>query len=366
MKYKRMAIEAESPEELGYGNITCNLAESSVTDTNFKDLKFNIKDIPLCYGDHKGLPALRELLAQDYGMKPEHIILVPGAAAGLFIVATALLNKQSQLLVERPNYATNIETPRLIECEINYIDLHFEEQYQLDLYKLSTMAKKKPTLISITTPHNPTGSALLEEELMEVIELSRKQNSYLLVDETYRDLSFETPPPLAASLSDNVISVSSVSKAYGLPGIRMGWIACKNKRLLEMFLAAKEQIFICNSLLDEHVALHYLQNKTKFFEPIKKHIKKNFATLEKHMNSSKNLEWVKPKGGVVCYPRIVPKINYNQFYEILYNEHKTLVGAGHWFESEKRYMRIGFGWPANAQLKQGLENIEDVISTLTR
>jgi aspartate/methionine/tyrosine aminotransferase len=366
MKYKRMPIEAESPEELGYGTIECNLAESSVSDTNFKDLKFNIKDIPLCYGDHKGLPALRELLAADYNMKPEHIILVPGAAAGLFIVSTALLNKQSQLLVERPNYATNIETPRLLECEINFIDLHFEEQYQLDLYKLSTMAKSKPTLISITTPHNPTGSALSEEELLKVIELARKHNSYLLVDETYRDLSFNTPPPLAASLSDRVISVSSVSKAYGLPGIRMGWIACKNKRLLELFLAAKEQIFICNSLLDEHVALHYLQNKTKFFTPILKHIKKNFATLEKHMSKSKNLEWVKPKGGVVCYPRIIPKINYNQFYETLYNEHKTLVGAGHWFETDKKYMRIGFGWPTNEQLKQGLANIETTINGLKK
>jgi aspartate/methionine/tyrosine aminotransferase len=364
MKYKRMPIEAESPEELGYGNIECNLAESSVTDTNFKDLDFNIKDITLCYGDHKGLPALRELIAADYGLQPEHIILVPGAAAGLFIVATSLLNNESRLLVERPNYATNIETPRLINCAIDFIDLQFEEQFQLNLYKLNTLVQKNPSLISITTPHNPTGSALSEEELQEVVELASKHNSLLLVDETYRDLSFETPPPLAATLSDKVISVSSVSKAYGLPGIRMGWIACTNKRLLELFLAAKEQIFICNSLLDEHVALHYLQHKNKFFAPVKEHIKKNFAILENHMNNSKNLEWVKPKGGVVCYPRIIPAIDYHKFYNILYNNYQTLVGAGHWFETDKRYMRIGFGWPTAEALAQGLRHIETTIDGL--
>lgn len=364
MKYKRMPIEAESPEELGYGNIECNLAESSVTDTNFKDLDFNIKDITLCYGDHKGLPALRELIAADYGLQPEHIILVPGAAAGLFIVATSLLNKNSQLLVERPNYATNIETPRLLECEINFIDLHFETQYKLDLYRLSTMVKSMPSLISITTPHNPTGCVLTEEELMEVVELSRRHGSYLLVDETYRELSFNNPPPLAASISDNVISVSSVSKAYGLPGIRMGWIACKNKHLLETFLAAKEQIFICNSLLDEHVALHYLQHKQQFFAPIKQHINNNFKVLEEHMNSSKNLEWVKPQGGVVCYPRIIPSIDYKVFYKELYHKHKTLVGAGHWFETSQKYMRIGFGWPTKEALQQGLLHIEATIDGL--
>ncbi len=364
MKYRRMPIEAESPEERGYNNIAFNLAESSVSDFNFKDLNFDVKDITLCYGDHKGLPELRQMLAERYKMKPEHFIITPGAAAGLFIVSNSILNKQNRLLVQRPNYITNIETPRLQECEIDYIDLKFEESYQFDLFKLNTMAQKRPALISITTPHNPTGTALNEDELNETIEITEKNNSYLLVDETYRDLSFNKALPLAASLSDKVISVSSVSKAFGLPGIRIGWIACKNKRLLETFLAAKEQIFICNSVLDENVALFYFKNENRFFPSVKKHIAHNFAILKNFMQNTKNLEWVEPQGGVVCYPRIKSRINYTLFYDTLYKKYKTIVGPGHWFETDKRYMRIGFGWPTAEELQKGLENIDKTIESL--
>ena len=361
-----MAIEAESPEELGYGTIECNLAESSVSDTNFKDLNFDIKDISLCYGDHRGLHELRAILAKDYKMNPEDILLVPGAATALFIVATSLLNKNSKLLVQRPNYATNIETPRLIECEIDFLELQFENNFALDFDELERKSASKPTLISITTPHNPTGRSLTQKELELAIEIAEKNNSYLLVDETYRDLSFNTPPPLAASLSENVISVSSMSKAFGLPGIRMGWIACKNKQLMETFLAAKEQILICNSLLDEHVAWHYLKNKDTFFPPVLKHIKTNFAILKTHMQQSENLEWVEPNGGVVCYPRIKPNIDYDKFYALLYSQYKTMVGPGHWFETDKKYMRVGFGWPTASALQKGLQNIEALINQLAK
>ncbi len=366
MKFKRMPIEAESPEERGYTSLICNLAESSVTDIQYQDLKFKPQELTLGYGDHRGLPELRALLAQEHGLKSDQILIVPGAAAGLFIVAISILQKQSQFIVQRPNYVTNIETPRLIECEMNYIDLLFEQKYQFDLYKLTILAKKKPALISITTPHNPTGMVLTEEELLECIEIAERSQSFLLVDETYRDLAFHNSPSLAATYSDKVISVSSMSKAYGLPGIRIGWIACKNRRLMELFLAAKEQIFISNSVLDEHLALHFMQNKKKFFNPIKKHIDQNFALLEKHINKSKNLEWIKPQGGVVCYPRIVPKINYNQFYDVLYQDYKTMVAPGYWFETEKRYMRIGYGWPDLKQLQNGLTYIEKTINMLNQ
>lgn len=359
-----MPIEVESPEQLGYGNIACNLAESSVMDMDWKKLKFNPEKLSLCYGDHAGLPELRELIAKEHDLKPEHILLVPGASAGLFIVATALLNKTSRLMVEKPNYATNIETPRMIGCEIDYLDLNFNDGFKPDLYKLSILAKKEHALISVTSPHNPSGSVLTFDELTDIIQIAKRANSYLLVDETYRDLSMTELPPLAATLSDKVISVSSMSKAYGLPGIRIGWIACKNARLMETFLAAKEQIFICNSVLDENVALHFMQNKTKFVPKIQKHVHDNFKLLSKWMQNNPYMEWVKPEGGVVCFPRIKVKIDYKKFNDVLLNQHQTMVGYGHWFEMPSNYMRLGFGWPSKDELQNGLNNIEKTIEQL--
>jgi aspartate/methionine/tyrosine aminotransferase len=146
----------------------------------------------------------------------------------------------------------------------------------------------------------------------------------------------------------------------GLPGIRLGWLITKDKTLQELFLAAKEQIWVCNSIVDEEIAYRFLKEKHKFFPPIQKQCKENFVILEKWMREqSSYLEWVKPSGGVVCFPRFRQeiKIDTDLFYSKLYNTYKTLVGPGHWFEQSDRFFRIGYGWPGDKMLTKGLNNI---------
>ena len=359
MKYVRMPIEIESPEQIGYENVKFNLTESSVTDMVMEDINIDISKLVLCYGDHNGKKELRELITSEYDLQAEDIILTVGAASALFMVNTSLLDNQSHLIVMRPNYGTNIETPKALGCKIDYLDLKFENSFRLDIDQLERLINKDTKLISLTYPHNPTGVMLSEEELKRVIEIVEKNNCYLLFDETYREMSFNEKLPLAATLSDKVISISSVSKAYGLPGIRMGWLISKNKELINTFLAAKEQIFICNSVVDEEIAYIFLKEKDRYFSKINQHILENFQTVENFINNQKYLEWVKPSGGVVCFPRIKNEINIDieKFYDLLNNKYKTFVGPGHWFEMDKRFMRIGYGWTDNLQLKQGLENI---------
>jgi aspartate/methionine/tyrosine aminotransferase len=369
MKYKRMPIEIESPEQLGYDSIECNLAESSVNDAVFKDLKLNLNELILCYGSHYGKTELCELIAEQHpGINAGDVMITAGAASALFIVATSLLESNDHMIVVRPNYASNIETPRAIGCEIDFVDLLFEEEFKLDPEKIASLIKKNTKLISITTPHNPTGTVISEEILLKIVRLAEKNNCFLLVDETYRDLSFVQLPSLAASFSKNVISVSSVSKAYGLPGIRIGWTITQNEQLKELFLAAKEQIFLCNSVIDEEVAFQFLTEKNRFMPVIQKKIQDHLEITEAWMNNNPFMEWVKPQGGVICFPRIKKEVlpDTDQFYKTLYETHKTLVGAGHWFEKDKHYMRIGFGWPDAPSLKKGLNNILLTINQIAK
>jgi len=364
-----MPIEVESPEQLGYQNVKYNLAESSVTDFKIKNIQLDLNELVVCYGHHSGKEELRALIVKHYDnvVEVDDVLLTAGAAAGLFIVSTSLLSKDDHLIVVRPNYATNIETPRAIDCEISYVDLQFENKFDLDVEYLSSLIKKNTRLICITAPHNPTGTIIKSGTLAQLISLAEKNNCYLLVDETYRDLTRESKLPFAAGLSDKVISVSSLSKAYGLPGIRMGWVITKNKKLQELFLAAKEQIYICNSVIDEKNAYQFMLNKEKYFLPIKKHMDKNFKIVQDWMKSNEYMEWVEPSGGVVCFPRIKKEINVDieKFYSILNDKYKTFVGPGHWFEMDKRYMRIGFGWPREEELEKGLSNIMLSIKDVT-
>lgn len=366
MKYRRHPIEIESPEQLGYDAIRCNLAESSVSDIRYGDISLSLNNLVLAYGDHLGKPEFRKLLASEFRVKPNDVLLTQSAAMALFIVNTALLDKSDEVLVVRPNYSTNIEVPLAIEAKVNFIDVKFENNFEIDIEKIKSTISKSVKLISVTHPHNPTGVTLTLDKLMELIEVAESNNCFLLVDETYRELVFNEKTPLAASLSDKVISVSSVSKAYGLPGLRLGWLVTQNKKLQELFLAAKEQIIICNSVIDEEVAYNFYLKKEVYFKQIFNEVKSKFQIVNEWMQSHPHLEWVKPSGGVVSFPRFKnDKINFDQFYKILFDQFGTLVGPGHWFDIEKRYFRLGYGWPDAYQLKEGLNNIDQSINIIS-
>jgi len=364
MQYKRMPIEIESPESLGYSTIECNLAESSVRDVLFKDLNLQLDELVVCYGDHIGKPELRQLIAGEYaGINAEDVLLTVGAAGALFIIQTLLLTKDDHLIVVRPNYATNIETPRAIGCDITFIDLAFEDGYTLHVDAVKAAIKPNTKLISITTPHNPTGTVISLETLQALCTLAEHHNCYLLADETYRNLSFTPLPPLAAALSNRAISVSSMSKAYGIPGIRLGWLITKDAALQNLFLAAKEQIHICNSVIDEEICYQYLQKKDSYFTAIQREVQYCFEQLEAWMTHHSYLEWVKPSGGVVCFPRFKGDVNIDieKFYTTLMQDYKTYVGPGHWFEQSKTSFRLGFGWETKDAFVKGLENIDKAI-----
>jgi aspartate/methionine/tyrosine aminotransferase len=364
MYYTRMPIEIESPEQIGYGNILNNLTESSYTDTVFGKIGVKLKKLPLAYTDHRGHVALRNLLTKEsIFLTEENVITTIGAAGALFIIATTLLEPGDEMIVVKPNYATNIETPKAIGAHIKYIDLKFENEFKINMNEIRNSISPKTKYISVTHPHNPTGVCLSLDELQDLAHICEKENCYLLVDETYRDMVFNEKLPLACDVSENVISVSSLSKSYGLPGIRVGWIMSRKKQLMETFLAAKEQIHICGSVLDEEVAYQFMLKKDKHFNKIRKSIKVKFEIIRLWMETQTALEWVEPCGGVVCFPRIADPSNYDveKFYSILNNEHRTHVGPGHWFEMPKHYMRIGYGWPSKKELRRGLEAISESL-----
>jgi aspartate/methionine/tyrosine aminotransferase len=364
MRYARMPIEVESPEEYGYGRIRYNLAESSVADRSLSDLKLSIPDLTLLYGEHRGSEALRALIAADgHGLTAADVLITSGAAGALFIIATALLDVQDHLVVLRPNYATNLETPRAIGCAVTHIDLTFEAGFKIDLDKLAAAVTPRTRLISVTCPHNPTGVMYSESELRRLVDLAEKNGCYLLVDETYRDLSYGVALPLAASLAPHVISVSSLSKAYGVPGLRIGWLITKEPRLQELFLAAKEQMSICGSVLDEWAAREILAERTRILEPIRAEMCRRLQVVSDWIAAEELLEWVRPQGGVVCFPRMRNHCVQRTaaFYRQLTEIHGAHVGPGHWFEMPDTYFRLGFGWPASRDLECGLEAISAAL-----
>lgn len=359
--YRRTPIEKESPEEFGYERIKYNLAESSVSDFILGNLDIDLTDLALSYTDHLGNPQLREYIA-DEQVNPDNVLTTIGAAGALFIITTSLLKPSDHVVILHPNYVANLESPRAIGCQVEYLQLTMEDQFQFSLNKLEQLIQPNTRLISLTYPHNPTGTMITESQLNEIISLIESKGIYLLFDETYREMTPD-PLPIVGSLSENAISVSSFSKAYGLPGIRIGWLISQNTNLMENFLAGKELIFICNSIVDEEIAAHFLARKKEFLSKVSLHVKTNQEILTRWMKTSDYMEWVEPSGGVICFPRIKSSVNIDieRFYETLKMKYKTFVAPGHWFEVDKRFMRIGYGYPSKHELESGLQCITDAI-----
>ena len=359
-----MPIEVESPEELGYGNIRFNLSESSVPDQSIGGLGLVVPDLTLLYGEHRGSRALRSLVVQGTpGLSADDVLICGGAAGALFVVATCLLGAQDHLVVVRPNYATNLETPRAIGCRISFVDLEFDHGFRLDLDALTSAITPQTRFVSITCPHNPTGTMLTEAQLRELAALTAGRGCRLLVDETYRELAYEGALPIAASLGDHVISVSSLSKAYGVPGIRIGWLITRDAALRELFLAAKEQINICGSVVDEWIAEQILSRREQLLPSTLAEMGRRRQCVAAWIADERMLEWVRPAGGVICLPRMKsePAGGTSAFYQRLLERHGTYVGPGHWFELSDRYFRLGYGWSTDEALQGGLRAISEAL-----
>ncbi len=355
-----MPIEVESPEQLGYDTIANNLSESSVADRRLSDLHVSVEldELLLCYGDHLGDPVLREAVAAGgEGLHPDDVLVTAGAAAALFCISTALLDPGDHAVVVRTNYATNLETPRAIGADLDVVDLRFEDGWQLDVEQVAERVRDGETrLISVTQPHNPTGTMFDGATLDALVALAERAGAVLLVDETYRDLTHREALPLAATLSERVISVSSMSKAYGLPGLRIGWAVCRSPALAELLLAAKEQVLICGATLDEHIAGRVLAARSSVLPPILDDVRHRLGVVRGWMAAQSTFEWIEPSGGVVGLVRVVPEVPIDaaRFHEVLLAEHGTYVGPGHWFELDDRHFRLGYGWPTEAELHAGL------------
>ena len=288
------------------------------------------------------------------------MLATAGAAGALFIVATTLLQPGDEVIVARPNYATNLETPRSIGADVRTLDLRFEDGWAVDPDRLAAPMTPRTRLVSLTNPHNPAGALIDEPALRRIVALVEAHpQARLLVDETYREMTFGEALPPVAALSTRAIGVSGMSKAYGLPGIRIGCLTARDAEPRTVFLAAKEQSSSTGSIVDESIAAHALGRRAALVQGILAGIEAALETVRSWLAGEPRLEWVEQRGGVVGFPRIRASagVDVERFHAILADRYATAAGRGHWFEQPRAHFRLGYGWPTLPELREGLANI---------
>jgi aspartate/methionine/tyrosine aminotransferase len=314
----------------------------------------------LGYTETFGAPELRRAIAATYSdQTPENILCFAGAEEGIYAAMHALLDRQDHAIVVTPNYQA-AETIPLSICEVSGVPLDAERGWELDLERVARAIRPNTRLISINFPHNPTGKILEPERLRELVELCRKHGLWLFSDEVYRSLGLVPGRqlPQVADIYERGLSLNVMSKAYGLPGLRIGWIATRERAVLVRMERLKHYLSICNSAPSELLARIALENRERILARNNALLAENVGLLEAFFAEFPHLfEWYRPDGGCVAYPRYTGPGSVDTFAAELVERAGVLLLPAGIYRSElgptpTDRFRIGYG---RAGLATGLD-----------
>ncbi|TCN39643.1 aspartate/methionine/tyrosine aminotransferase [Kribbella orskensis] len=263
------------------------------------------ESLTLGYTETRGLPALREEIARTYdAVVPEEVLCFAGAEEAILLAMQVLLEPDDHAVVLTPNYQA-AETIPLSICEVTGIALRAEDDWALDLDAVEKALRPNTRVVSVNFPNNPTGAVPDLETWQSLVRLCDDRGITLFSDEVYRGLELDRPSlPQAADLSPRALSLNVMSKAYGLPGLRIGWIACRDRSVLDRLERAKHYTSICNSAPSEILALIGLRARDRLLERNRGIVAANLPVFDEFFARYPDLfEWRHPQGGCVCFPR---------------------------------------------------------------
>jgi aspartate/methionine/tyrosine aminotransferase len=263
------------------------------------------ESLTLGYTETRGLPALREEIAATYDhVEPADVLCFAGAEEAIYLAMQVLLTPGDHAVVLTPNYQA-AETLPLALTEVTGVALREDDNWALDVDAVEAALRPNTRLVSVNFPNNPTGAVPDVAAWRRLVNLCDERGITLFSDEVYRGLELDRPSlPQAADLSPTALSLNVMSKAYGLPGLRIGWLACRDRSLLDRLGRAKHYTSICNSAPSEVLALIGLRARDRLLERNRGIVAANLPLFEEFFARRPGLfEWARPQGGCVCFPR---------------------------------------------------------------
>lgn len=305
-------------------------------------------NLRLGYTEAPGLPALRETVAEELypGLEPDNILMFAGAEEGIFCTLNAIVESADHVIVLTPCYQSLLEIPKSKGADITEIQLKEENDWRIDLQSIQRTIKPNTKCIIINFPHNPTGQVIEEGELQALIEICEQSGIWLFSDEVYRLLGAPRNPwaSPAAYIYNKALSLGVMSKAFGMAGLRIGWIACKDKTILKKIEQMKHYTSICNSAPSEILTLIALRNKDKILQRNNEIVTDNLKLLDEFFVKYSHLfEWVRPQGGCVGFVKYKGPGSIESFCEKLVNTQNVLLMPASIYDDASNHFRIGFG-----------------------
>lgn len=301
--------------------------------------------IALGYTDSQGGLPLREAIARQYQtITPEEVfVLSPGEAN--FIGMNVILKRGDHVVCMAPAYQSLYQVCKSIGCNISWWKPDHEENWDYSPETLKSLIKDNTKMLIVNFPHNPTGFIPTRNQLNEIIAIARAKNILIFSDEMYHQLVHEPSRqiPSICDLYENSITLWGMAKSFGMAGLRLGWVATKNRELLQKMMQFKDYLSICNNPMSETLSLIALNHKEQFIEPNIEKIIRNKAIFEEFVrNSNGLLQYTPTLAGSTAFVKInTPKaLDYS---EKLVRVTGIMLVPSEMFEYGRHHLRIGFG-----------------------
>ena len=312
---------------------------------NSSEKKLN--DLKLGYIESEGSSELRIAIANMYESIPKsNVLAFSGAEEGIFAFMNVVLNPEDHIIVQFPAYQSLFEIAISVGCDVTKWIMKPENNWDLDINFLKENITPKTKAIIINFPHNPTGSLISHKKYQAIIDIAQENDLYLFSDEVYRFLEYSPQSRLvsACDLYDKAISLGVMSKSFGLAGLRIGWIATKDKKLLQSLAAFKDYTTICNSGVSEFLASIALRNYETLVNRNLDLIRTNLELLDRFLRDFQQIfDWIRPLAGSIAFPRIKLDKSIDDFCLDVLQESGVVLLPGTAFDYGDKHFRIGFG-----------------------
>lgn len=316
----------------------------------------------LGYTETPGHPELRRDIANIYTeITPNDLLVCTGAQEPIYLFAQANLEAQDEVIVQTPCYQSLRSVPESLGCKVVSWEVRYEgNQPTFDIDELKKMVTPRTKAILLNTPHNPTGFHFSKAEQDAIIGMARAANIIIFADEVYRELEHHPDHrlPAFADVYENAVSLGVMSKSYGLPGLRIGWIATRNKTILENVAIMKEYTTICNSAPSEFLASVALRNRATILARNLQIVKNNLPLYDDFFDKYADLfSWYKPNAGPIAFAKMHFDTDDMSFAKRALKEKKVLILPGEIYDYTGGF-RIGFGRKA---IPEALAKFEEFV-----
>lgn len=336
-----------------------NLATSGLENLSIKDLKVSVDDLEITDGGYGYKPLMQEI-AKRYRVDTSSIVTAAGTTFANHLAMAALFEPGDEILFEQPAYEPMLAAALYLGAKVTRFSRTFENNFQVDLDEIESLITERTRLIVLTNLHNPSGVLTTDSQLREIGELARRVNARVLVDEVYIETLFESEPRTSFHLGSEFVVTSSLTKTFGLSGLRCGWILAEPALARRMWLL--NDLFAATPVhAGERLSVIAFQQIEVIADRSKTLLDRNRQILNEFFDGREDLKVVRPEFGTVMFPKVVNGTS-EALCKLLQERYETSVVPGVFFEMPEHF-RVGIA--ANTEvLVAGLERLGNALDEL--